>query len=133
MAPFLEAFSENANVLEACKAARVTRAMIYRRLKDDEGFAADFERTKADAVDSLAAEAWNRAKDHSDTLLIYLLKVHGGPEYRNDQRRTQEQTFDERQVRAMAQALADKYGVNADEIQAEAEAIAKEAWSTTPR
>lgn len=133
MAPFLEAFRGNANVLEACKAAQVTRNMIYRRLKDDVAFAAEFASAKSDAVDTLADVAWARAKDHSDTLLIYLLKVHGGPEYRNDQRRQQEHSLSEQSMRAMAQRIAEIYGVDADEIMRAAEEVAREAWETVPR
>ncbi len=130
---FLAGFRETGNVRDACVLAGIGRTTVYDRLKTDRAFAADFETARDDAVDVLSAEARRRAMSTSDTLLIYLLKVHGGPEYRNDQRRQQEQTFDERQVRAMAQVLADKYGVSVDEIQAEAEMIAREAWSVNSR
>jgi hypothetical protein len=131
---FLAAFRNTLNVRAAAEAAGIVRNTVYQYLAQNEEFRVAFEEARSDAVDMIAARALQKVlAGESDVLTIYLLKVHGGPEYRNDQRRTQEQTFDERQVRAMAQALADKYGVSADEIQQEAEAIAREAWSTTPR
>lgn len=131
---FLDVFRQNANVTEACKAAGVGRTSVYRHLKDDVTFAADYEVARQEAVDSLQKVAWARAKDGlSDTMLIYLLKVHGGEEFRNDQRRQQEHRLSESAMKALVEKIAGMLGVDPDGIQEVAERVAREAWETVPR
>ena len=62
----------------------MTRPTVYEQRGNDPAFAAAWGDALDDAVDILAAAARQRALTESDTLLIYLLKVHGGPEWRKD-------------------------------------------------
>ena len=81
---FLVAFRNSGNVLAACRTAGGTRRHVYKWRKQNAAFAREWREAEAEAFDLLAASARKRAMEGSDTLLIYLLKVHGGPEWRQD-------------------------------------------------
>lgn len=73
---FLEKLRESGNVYLSCKAADVTRSAVYRWRRKWSTFAAEWQEALDDAVDMLEAEAWKRARRHSDRLLMFLLKAH---------------------------------------------------------
>lgn len=130
---FLAAFANTGNVRASAQAAGIARDTVYGLRETDPGFRHAYEIAQQEAVDLLAAEARRRALSSSDTLLIYLLKVHGGEEYRNDQRRQQEHRLNPEAMRALVEKIAGMLGVPADGIQEIAERVAKEAWEGVPR
>ena len=89
---FLEAYVDKGTVRAGCLAAGLVRQTIYKWLKRDQPFQKAFDEARADATDKLEEEARRRAVDgtirpvyhqgkmvggyreHSDTLLIFLLK-----------------------------------------------------------
>jgi hypothetical protein len=99
---FLEAFSQQGNVMVAARAAGVCRRMVYQWLEHDEDFSFAFNQAKEDAKDVLRAEIYRRGHDgweenqyymgflqgkvrkYSDTLLIFHAKMLM-PEYREKQ------------------------------------------------
>lgn len=88
------------SVLAACKAAKVGRTTHYQWLAEDEVYAEAFEQAKAQAGETLEAEAIRRAMKgtrkgiyhlgvrtsyemvYSDTLLIFLMKGNMPEKYR---------------------------------------------------
>lgn len=109
---FLDGLAIAANVSLSCQAAGVSRQLVYTERKRNPAFAQQWDEALADAVDNLAAEAHRRAVEgvertvyyqgdpvgtervYSDTLLIYLLKIKGGPEWRQDRHVTMEGAID---------------------------------------
>jgi hypothetical protein len=73
---FLEAFRNSANVRASCQAAGISRQHAYRTRDRNARFAAAWKEAEDEAVDTLVATAWKRARESSDTLLIFLLKCH---------------------------------------------------------
>ncbi len=71
---FLEAYRENGNVKEAAEAAGVTKQAVYKARKAGAAFAEQFDRARDELADDLEAVAIRRARDKSDTMLIFLLK-----------------------------------------------------------
>ena len=71
----LEIFREQGTVLAACKAVKRDRKQWQRWVKDDPDFAKAVEIAREDYTDSLEAVADDRAKEKSDTLLIFRLKA----------------------------------------------------------
>jgi hypothetical protein len=74
--PFLAALRNSANVRAACQAAQVSRQSAYVARDRHATFRRAWDDALADAVDTLEAAAWQRARSISDTLLIFLLKAH---------------------------------------------------------
>src|SRR3954469_19642841 len=70
---FLNALSETGIVRSACAAAGVSRNKAYR-WREDPNFRKQWDVNLEEAADILEQEAWNRARNGSDTLLIFLLK-----------------------------------------------------------
>jgi len=81
-AAFLAALRENGNVSEACQRAAIARSAVYDWKAADPTFAAAWDAALDEAIDSLEAAAWKRARKQSDTLLIFLLKAHRPALYR---------------------------------------------------
>jgi hypothetical protein len=79
---FLELLSQSCNVTLACKGAGVDRTVAYDHKKQMPDFAAAWEDAKEAAIEILEAEAWQRARKQSDTLMIFLLKAHKPEKYR---------------------------------------------------
>lgn len=79
---FLEHFAQMGNISKACDAAGISRRVVYSWQEKDEQFAAAFQESNIIATETLEAEAWRRAKDSSDTLLIFLLKARNPARYR---------------------------------------------------
>ena len=71
---FLEAYAESGNLKESAESVGVTRQAVYDAKKRSKVFAAEVAVAREHAADELEAVAIKRAKDHSDTLLIFLLK-----------------------------------------------------------
>lgn len=67
-------YRELGTVLSACKAANISRDTWYRWKADDPAFAALVIAADEDVLDDLEEAAHERAKESSDTLLIFLLK-----------------------------------------------------------
>lgn len=106
-ATFLEAFALYGNIVRACLETDIPRRTVYNwKSVDEKGdpkdseFMVFYEIARQEAVAVLEAEAWRRAIDgestpttvagervdvekKSDTLLIFLIRAHGGPKYRN--------------------------------------------------
>ena len=80
---FLASLTEDANVRGACRAAGVSRQSAYERKATDPEFAAAWQSALDDAVDALEKAAVTRARESSDTLLIFLLKCHRPAVYRD--------------------------------------------------
>ena len=55
--------------------AEIGRTAAYKWRDDDEAFAAEWEDAIEEGTDALEDEAIRRAKDKSDTLLIFMLKA----------------------------------------------------------
>lgn len=101
--PFLSALASFGVVTHACKAAKVSRPVVYERKNADPEFAARWRDAVEQAVENLEAEANRRARvgylkpvyqkgalvgkvrEYSDTLLIFLLKGLKPQVYRDPQ------------------------------------------------
>lgn len=70
------------NVALAAHGAGVDRRQIYRECDRNPQFAEQLRDAKAAAIERLEAAAYERAKNVSDTLLIFLLKSHKPELYR---------------------------------------------------
>lgn len=73
MPAFLLGLRGRANVREACEAAGISRTIAYRARTQSVRFRNAWDEAIEDALDTLEAEAWNRAKTISDYLLWRLL------------------------------------------------------------
>ena len=78
--PFLTAFANSGNVRYACQLAGITRKTVYQRRATHADFSVQYAEAEEDAIDALEAVAWQRGRESSDTLLIFLLKVRRYPE-----------------------------------------------------
>ena len=80
---FLEALREGLSVNAACEAAGIGRRTAYEWRAADEQFRADWETAVEEGTDSLEDIAIQRAKDSSDTLMIFLLKARRPEKYKD--------------------------------------------------
>jgi hypothetical protein len=79
---FLVNYAETGHLSGSAAEAGVSREAVYKAKENDPEFAAAFQRARKLAAYELEGEGIRRAKNHSDTLLIFLLKgllpeVHG--------------------------------------------------------
>jgi len=81
-ARFLEILGATCNVTLAAKGAGIDRLTAYNHYNRLPDFAAQWDDAKEAAVELLEAEAWQRARKVSDTLIIFLLKAHKPAKYR---------------------------------------------------
>ncbi len=98
---FLEVLAMRGNVREAALAAGISRRMTFKERALNEAFADAWALAMADAADRMEAEAYRRAvegvtrrrkvgdkveeyQEHSDTLLIFLLKAARPGKFRHD-------------------------------------------------
>lgn len=101
---FIAALRNSGNVRAACQAAGVHRTTPYKAYAESPEFARQWDEALEDAIDTLEAAAWKRARDgvtrhdpimfqgqkvaekviteYSDTLMITLLKAHRPEKYR---------------------------------------------------
>jgi hypothetical protein len=82
MATALAKFRESGIVSEACATAQISRQTWYNWIERDAVFARAVMAANEDVIDELEKEAVERAKDGSDTLLIFLLKAKRPEQYR---------------------------------------------------
>lgn len=80
---FLEAYADCGNVTESASRANISRHTVYDRRKRYATFADAMNEAKQAAIESLEAVAWKRAKESSDTLIIFLLKSLKPEQYRD--------------------------------------------------
>jgi Bacteriophage Sf6, terminase small subunit-like len=80
---FLGALTEGASVTAACNRAVITRRTVYNWWEADPEFAAAWDDAIEAGTDALEDEALRRAKDKSDTLLIFLLKARRPEKYKD--------------------------------------------------
>jgi hypothetical protein len=78
----LEAYYDLGTVIAACKRVGISRRTWYNWAEADPVFADAVRRATEHVADDLEAEAIRRAKDGSDTLLIFLLKAKRPAVYR---------------------------------------------------
>lgn len=101
---FLNALRNSGNIRAACQASNIDRSTAYRARERSAEFAAAWDEALEEAIDTLEAAAWQRARDgvvrrepimyqgrkvgekviveYSDTVLIQLLKAHRPEKYR---------------------------------------------------
>ena len=79
---FIEVLSNSANVRAACRAAGIDRTTAYRHRARNAAFAEEWDSALKEAGEILEAVAWQRAKEKSDLLLIFLLKALMPEKYR---------------------------------------------------
>lgn len=101
---FIAALRNSGNVRASCQAAGVERSTAYRAYQSSPEFAAAWDGALEEAIDTLEAAAWTRARDgvkrteplmyqgqkvgekviteYSDSLMITLLKAHRPEKYR---------------------------------------------------
>jgi len=79
---FVEVLSNSANVRAACRAAGIDRKTAYRHRARNAAFAQEWDAALKEAAEILEAVAWQRAKEKSDVLLIFLLKALMPEKYR---------------------------------------------------
>ncbi len=102
---FLALLSTSPNISLACKAAGINRSTAYEHRQRFPDFAAQWDDALESAVELLEAEVWQRARKHSDTLAIFLLKAHK-PEKYGDRLAVQWETRD---LDAMSDAELEAY------------------------
>lgn len=85
MPRFLELFGATCNITLACKGAGVSRGTVYGYQRDNEEFAQQMADAKQQAIETLEAICWDRAKKKSDLLMMFLLKAHRPEMYRERQ------------------------------------------------
>lgn len=100
----MNALRNSGNVRASCQAAGIDRSTAYKAREKSPEFAAAWDTALEEAVDSLEAAAWTRARDgvqrtepimyqgqkvgekvlreYSDTLMTILLKAHRPEKYR---------------------------------------------------
>lgn len=81
-AVFLELLTGSCSVTVAARGAGIDRTTAYLHYRNNKEFARQWDDAKEAAVEILEAEAWNRARKKSDTLMIFLLKAHKPEKYR---------------------------------------------------
>lgn len=71
---FLDLYRKSGNITLSARGAGVTRSAVYDRRESYPRFAEIMDAAKTEAIESLEAVAWERARKTSDVLLIFLLK-----------------------------------------------------------
>lgn len=71
---FLDVLSDGSSVTAAAKAIGISRTCVYEHRVEDKAFASAWDDAVEAGTDALEDEAVLRAKNSSDTLLIFLLK-----------------------------------------------------------
>lgn len=81
---FLSSYRDQGNVRVACDLAGITRQAAYARRDTDPDFAARWAEAAESATENLESIAWERAKEGSDVLVIFLLKGLKPEKYRDN-------------------------------------------------
>lgn len=79
---FLATFAKQGNISGAARVAGIGRRTVYDWLHSDPAFVAKYDEAQDEAIDGLEGEAFRRAFEGSDTLLIFLLKGAKPTKYR---------------------------------------------------
>lgn len=79
---FLLFLSQGNTATYAARAIGMTRQALYKHADNDAEFKKQWENAVEEGIDTLEDEAINRAKDSSDTLLIFMLKGARPDKYR---------------------------------------------------
>lgn len=116
MPPFLLALRNSANVRASCQAAGISRKEAYKRRATSARFREAWDEALEDAIDTLEGTAWKMARDGNAFILWRLLASLRREKYSD---RVEVAV----NIRQQAEALAEKYGLDAREIIAEAENI----------
>jgi hypothetical protein len=82
---FFEVFEDSGLVVEAAKAAGISRTQVYRTKAEDEDFAARWAEVEEWSTEQLEQIAYKRAADGDTTLVIFLLKARRPDVYRESQ------------------------------------------------
>ena len=117
---FLDLYGQTGNVMLSARGAGVLRQTPYQLKGRDPAFAQAWADADESATETLEAEAWRRAKQGSDKLIVFLLQARRPEVYR------QRMTLDV-SVRDEARRIAGDLGVNVEEALLEAERILAEA------
>lgn len=80
---FLATYRNCANIRASCDAVGIARNTFYKWRDEEPEFAAQLDDLGEDATESLEQIGWERAKDSSDTLLIFFLKARRPEIYRD--------------------------------------------------
>ena len=83
---FLRCLENGDSVQNAANVAGVARGTVYRWKQESKDFASAWDEALDSGVDRLEDEAYRRAMDGSDTLLIFLLKSKRPKVYSEKQR-----------------------------------------------
>jgi len=75
-AKFLDLLRTSGNVTLAARGAGVSRTEIYELRHNEPEFAKAWDSAIEEAVELLEAVAWQRAKNQSDSLIMFLLKAY---------------------------------------------------------
>ena len=85
---FLELLARSLNVVLSANGAGVNRSTAYEQRRTDPAFAKQWDDAIQEAIERLEASAYERAKNVSDTLAIFLLKSHKPERYQERYRNT---------------------------------------------
>jgi hypothetical protein len=113
-ARFLELLATSCNVTLSARGAGVERMTAYRHYELFPDFARAWDDAKDAAVEVLEAEAWQRARKQSDTLMIFLLKAHKPEKYREQFDLNVRKLSDEDLIAAVTGALAGNVAARSD-------------------
>jgi len=83
---FLEALADGASVASACRRAGVSRQCAYKARSRSPAFAEQWEDALEEGADALEDEAFRRAMNGSDSLLMFLLRAKRPAVYRDNVR-----------------------------------------------
>jgi hypothetical protein len=72
---FLKALEHGCSIAEACRLAGVSRQCAYRARQRSPAFAEQWTEAEQTGVDALEDEAFRRAMNGSDSLLMFLLRA----------------------------------------------------------
>lgn len=107
---FLEAFRNSGNIRASCQAAGVSRYAPLKHAQRHPEFREQMEEARQDAIDTLEAIAWQRAKSTSDYLLWKLLQANRRQLYGD-------RATVEFEVSDAVKELAAKMGLTEDELE----------------
>jgi hypothetical protein len=80
---FLKAFETCGNITQAAEIAKIDRTSHYIWMNADPAYPERFEAAQEAAIQSLEKIAWERAKNKSDLLMIFMLKSLRPERYRD--------------------------------------------------
>ncbi len=109
-AQFLAVYRRNGNRREACEAVGINRGTYYDWRRDDPDFDAACKHAEQEALDSLEQVGWERARETSDTLLIFFLKAGRPAKYRDQHLVSVVQEYQNKSDDELTELLARRLG-----------------------